>query len=287
MSSVRLFLAFILTLLLFAAAPHFSTKLAESRYYKASGHGIMIDHTSPGTVAVDPRIRVWVAVPSDSLQFQLWLHYRRSGQENFDSLILMRNLETLDQYETSLPRLDRGAVYDYFVELRAQQDALTLRLPQNPAQTVRVLFEGQPSLLLWATHVALMFVAAMFAFSALFNAFGLRSYERNLKRLSRKVLIAGALMLIGTVSVGALISHARFGYFWGGWPFGGNASQTLMMLLIFYFFFLAVIFRGTIFGFNPDKNLVGVPGAVILTLVGILFMIGVYLIGGHFIGIPL
>lgn len=287
MSSVRLFLAFILTLLLFAVAPRFGTKLAESQYYQASGHGVMIDHASPGTVAVDPRIRVWVAAPSDSLQFQLWLHYRRNGQENLDSLILMRNLETLDQYETSLPRLDRGADYDYFVELRALNDSLTLRLPQDPARTVRVLFEGRPSLLLWAIHVALMFIAAMFAFSALFNALGLRVYERNLKRLSRKVLITGGLMLIGTVTVGALISYARFGYFWGGWPVGGNTSQTLMMLLILYFFVLAVIFRGTIFGFNPDKNLVGVPGAVILTLVGVLFMIAVYLTGGQFVGIPL
>ncbi len=287
MSSVRLFLAFILTLLLFAAAPRFSGRLTEAHYYKSEGHGILLDHTSLGTVSGEPRIQVWVGAPSDTLRLQFWLHYRRTGQTDFDSLILTRNLESFDVYETALPRLDRGAVYDYYIVMHNLADSTTLRMPSTPGENVRVLFEGRPSLILWAIHIAVMFLAAMFAASALFNAFGLRSYERNLKRVSRKVMITGVLMLIGTACVGVLISNARFGYYWGGWPFGSNTSQTSMMLLIAYWIALAVIFRGTIFGFKPEKNLVGVAGAVVLTLIGVLFMIGVYLVGGHFVGIPL
>lgn len=290
MSSVKTFLAFILTLLLFAVAPRINKNTSDAGYYDNSAGGFILDHTSAGKFSrsSDPNIEVWATAPNDSIQFNLNLYYRSGGVGDFSQLALTRNPETLDRYSTELPRLGRGEVYEYFVELTSGDDTLTLRLPKEENSNITLLFEGRPSLIVWGAHVGVMFIAAMYAFMALFNVFGLRtSNEKSLKKLSRKVFITGLLMLLGTALIGSFVSHIRFGYYWGGWPLDDNRAQTYMELLILYWLGLTVVFRGTIFGFKPEKNFVSVPGAIALTLVGVLFMIIVYLAGGHFVDIPI
>ena len=128
----------------------------------------------------------------------------------------------------------------------------------------------------------------MYAFLALFNAFGLRtSNEKNLKKLSRKVFITGILMLLGTVLIGSFVSHIRFGYYWGGWPFGDNRTQTYMELLIVYWLGLTVLFQGNNIRVQTGEEFCFGTGSHCLTLVGVLFMIVVYLAGGHFVDIPI
>lgn len=289
MSSVRTFLAFILTLLLFAVAPQLNKDASDAGYFNDRAGGFIIDHTSLGRYSRsgDPQLEVWVVPPNDSVQFTLTLHYRSGGLGDYSRLPLLRNPETLDRYSTELPRLGRGESYQYYVQLSTLDGTVSLRLPKQENSDVTLLFEGNPSLIIWGAHVGVMFFAAWFAFLALFNAFGLRSKEKNLKKLSRKVFITGLLMLLGTALIGSFVSHIRFGYYWGGWPFGDNREQTYMELLILFWLGLTVLFRGTIFGFKPEKNFVSVPGAIALTLVGVLFMILVYLAGGHFVEIPI
>ncbi|MGB5108122.1 MAG: hypothetical protein WBP29_06675 [Candidatus Zixiibacteriota bacterium] len=289
MSSVRTFFAFILALLLFAIAPRINKDSINAGYYDNSAGGFVIDHTSSGKYSrsADPILEVWVAPPADSVPFNLMLNFRREGLGNFTSTVMSKNPETLDRYFVQLPRLGRGEYYEYYFELVTSDDSLKLRLPQDENSRITLLFEGRPSLMIWGAHVGVMFLAAMYAFQALFSVFGLRAYERNLKRLSRKVFVTGLLMLLGTALIGFFVSQIRFGYYWGGWPFGDNRTQTYLELLILYWLGLTIVFRGTIFGFKPEKNFVSVPTAIVLTLVGVLFMIIVYLAGGHFVDIPL
>ncbi len=287
MSQLRLFLAFLLTLLLFAAASRFSIRPSEATYLQTRGAGYVFDHTSPGIVSGDPLIEAFVVVPNDSAAFDLKLYYRPSGQLEFDSLPLLRSPAALDRYQIDLPQLSRGQVYEYFLTLRPHADNVLLRLPKMQASTMKVFFEGRPGLVAWAIHVVLMAIAALYAFTALFNAFSLRKIEKHLKKLSRKVSLAALFMLIGTATAGAVVSHGRFGYYWGGWPLGDDLGQTWLALLIVYWIGLTVIFRGTIFGFDPEKEHIPVPAAVTLTLAGVLFMIAVYVAGGHFVSIPL
>lgn len=289
MSSVKTFLAFLLTLLLFAVAPKLNKDTSNAGYYDNSAGGFVIDHTSPGKYSAsgDPTLEVWVAPPNDSVSFTVNFYYRKAGVSEFAVLPMARTPGALDRYFAEVPRLGQGEYYEYNFELVTGDGSLSLRLPQADNSQIALLFEGNPSVVIWCAHVGVMFIAAMYAFLALFNASGLHAYEKNLKKLSRKVFITGVLMLLGTVLLGSIISEIRFGYYWGGWPFGDNRAQTYMELLILYWLGLTVLFRGTIFGFKPEKNYVSIPGAIILTLVGVLFMIAVYLAGGHFVAIPL
>ena len=61
----------------------------------------------------------------------------------------------------------------------------------------------------------------------------------------------------------------------------------MIEILIIYWLALPVLFKGTLFRFKPEKNIVSASGAVVLTLTGVLFMIVVYLTQDLFVGIPL
>jgi hypothetical protein len=92
---------------------------------------------------------------------------------------------------------------------------------------------------------------------------------------------------VGAIVVGCVVSQSRYGYFWGGWPVDSNRSQTMIESLLLYWLALTILFKGTIFRFRPEKNIVSAGSAAVLTLLGVLFMITVYLAGDHFAGIPL
>lgn len=288
MSSVKTFLAFLLTLLLVAIAPRLHEDTAEVSYFIDKASGFVIDHNSIGRFSGrdDPIVEAWVLVPTDTIPISLSLFYRPRDTETFASVPMQLKPTTLDRYFAKVPRLGRMESYEYHIELQSADSSVSLRLPKEPEREIVMLFEGRPPLILWAAHVFFMFLAAMYGFLGLFHAFGLKA-DQGLKRLSRRVFTATMLLLLGTIFAGSLISHSRFGYYWGGWPFGANLSQTYLELLILYWMALTVLLRGTIFSFKPEKNLIKVPTAIVLTLIGVLFMIGVYLAGGHFVEIPL
>ncbi len=249
----------------------------------------MIDHTALSLYrgASDPELELWIAANYDTSQFVPVLYYKQPVLVHFDSTILKLRKGSVDKFAATLPHLAQGESYQYYFEIYSVTGDTLVRLPEDKSKLITLVFEGKPDLVIWSLHVILMFLAAIYAFSALFNAFVSRGSEKHLKKLSRKVFITGLLMAIGSFCAGSLVSLSRFGYLWGGWPFGDNQSQTLMEVLILYWLGLTVLFRGTIFRFRPEKNLVSPNVALVLTLLGVLFMIGVYLAGGHFVGIPL
>jgi len=288
-NQLRAFFAFLLTLALFAFAPEFETSTSSDNFYDARGHGLLIDHTAPSLYrgTSDPRIELWVAADYDTSKIVPVLYYKQPILVQFDSTLLQPEEGTIDRYAATIPKLAQGEHYNYYFEIYSTAGDTLVRLPEDRSVTIGLTFEGKPDLLVWALHVALMFLAAMYAISALFNAFVSRGSEKHLKKLSRKVFAVGILMAVGSFFAGSLVSLSRFGYLWGGWPFGDNSSQTLMEILILYWLGLTVLFRGTIFRYRPEKNLVSPQVALLLTLLGVLFMIGVYLAGGHFVEIPL
>ncbi len=289
MNQLRAFSAFLLTLALFALAPKFGSSTKSDNYYDAKGPGLSIDHMAPNLYrgTGNPKIELWMVAGYDSSEFVPILYYKQPLLVQFDTTMLRAEAGRVDQYSAVLPRLPQGDSYYYYFQVLSTDGDTLVRLPADQSEHITLMFEGEPDLLVWSLHIALMFLGAMYAFSALFNAFASGSSDRHLKKLSRKVLVSGLLMAVGSLFAGSLVSLSRFGYLWGGWPFGGNESQTLMEVLILYWLGLTVLFRGTIFRFRPEKNLVSPRVALILTLLGVLFMIGVYLAGDHFVEIPL
>lgn len=289
MTLVRLFLAFVLTLLLFWAAPRFNEQRLDIQYFDSASDRYLIDHTAVGrhSTASDPEITVWVNTPADTSTFGLALHFRTQDDSSYLTRPLTRVAGSYDLFSTTIPRLIKGQSYNYHIELQTSAGKVIARLPEESGSEIRLLFEGKPGIVVWAVYLGIMFLAAMYGFLALFDAVRLGANEVKLKQLSRKVLAAVFLFTVGGVIVGGMVSSSRFGYIWGAWPFGGNKSETLIETLIIFWLALTVLFKGTIFRFRPEKNLVSPGAATVLTLIGILFMITVYLAGDHFVGIPL
>ncbi len=289
MKLVKVFLSFLLTLLLFWITPRFTQQSQERDYFDASAERFLVDHDAVHRQSVDkdPEITAWVTTPADTSAYELNLLYRLASDSNYIAKKMDRVAGSYDLHSSTIPRLPKGQVYYYHLELTTTNGRLIARIPEGKGLDIRLYFEGTPTLALWSVQVGLMYLAAIFGFLSLFDTMTLHRGERRLGRLSRRVLTVAVLLLGGGLIAGTLVSESRFGYLWGGWPVGSNHSQTMVEILIIYWLALPVLFKGTLFHFRPEKNIVSAGGAVILTLIGVLFMIAVYLTGDLFVGIPL
>jgi hypothetical protein len=286
---VRVFLSFLFTLLLFWITPRFTQQTQQRDYFDSAAERFMIDHDAlyRHSADEDPEVSAWVTTPADTFEYSLNLFYHNETDSSYLSKKLERVAGSYDLHSTKIPHLFKGQSYYYHLELAATDGRIITRIPEEPGRDIRLYFEGSPGLILWAVHVGLMYLAAMYGFLCLFDAITLHRGERKLGKLSHKVLNVALLLLIGGLIAGALIAKSRFGYFWSGWPVGSNEAHTMIEILILYWLALPVLFKGTLFRFKPEKNIVSAGGAVVLTLIGVVFMIIVYLTQDLFVGIPL
>jgi hypothetical protein len=285
----KVFFSFLFTLLLFWITPRFTQQSQEREYFDASAERFLVDHDAVRRHSddSDPEITAWVTTPADTSSYELNLLYRVDGDTNYVAEMMDHVPGSYDLHSATIPHLLKGQAYLYHLELTSSDGRLIARIPEETARDIRLNFEGAPGLMLWTFHVGLMYLAAMFGFLSFFDAVTLHRGERKLGNLSRKVLMVAFFLLAGGFVAEMLVSKSRFGYFWGGWPIGANQAQTMIELLTIYWLALPVLFKGTLFRFRPEKNIVSAGGAVVLTLIGVLFMIAVYLTGDHFTGIPL
>jgi len=273
---------FLLTLLVFWASRQLPRPAAGSENYKASTNAFLLDHRPPlhATSETDPELSVWLSTPVDRSQFDLTALYREDRhQGDFRAVGLIGKIGSPDRFQCTLPRHPKGAELYYHLELRDESKALLARLPQESDREIALRFEGEPSLELYVANIGLLFLTMLFGFLALFDTFALRSDNLRLRNLSRKVVIATLFLIAGGIVTGALVMQSRYDYLWRGWPLGENLQQTLLLPLLIYWVFLIVVFKGTIFRFQPEKNIVSANGATLLTLLGVFFMLLTYLVG--------
>jgi hypothetical protein len=286
---VKVFLSFLFTLLLFWITPRFSQQTQQRDYFDSEAERFSVDHDAiyRHSIDNDPEVTAWVTTPADASSYQLKLLYRNES----DTAHLVKPMEQVagsyDLHAATLPHLFKGQSYYYHLELTTNEGRLITSIPEERDREIRLYFEGAPGLLLWAVQVTLMYLAAMYGFLSFFDAITLHRGERKLGKLTHKVFMVAVFLLFGGLIAGALVSRSRFGYFWGGWPIGANQAHSMVEILIIYWLTLPVLFKGTLFRFKPEKNIVSAGGAVVLTLIGVLFMIAVYLTQDLFVGIPL
>jgi hypothetical protein len=286
---VKVFLSFLFTLLLFWITPRFSQQTQQRDYFDSEAERFLIDHDAiyRHSIDDDPEVTAWVTTPADTTSYQLTLLYRNESDTNHLVKPMGLVAGSYDLHSAIVPHLLKGQSYYYHLELTTNEGRQITRIPEEPGREIRLYFEGSPGLFLWAVHVALMYLAAMYGFLSFFDAVTLHRGERKLGKLSHKVFMVALFLLFGGLVAGALVSRSRFGYFWGGWPIGVNQAHSMIEVLILYWLALPVLFKGTLFRFKPEKNIVSASGAVVLTLFGVLFMIAVYLTQDLFVGIPL
>ncbi len=289
MRLVKIFLSFLLTLLLFWITPRFSQQTQQRDYFDSEAEHFLVDHDAiyRHSADDDPEVTAWVTTPADTSSYRLELFYRNETDTGYLVKPMGQVAGSYDLHATTIPRLLKGQSYYYHLELTTSEGRLITRIPEEPGREIRLYFEGAPGLVLWAVQVVLMYLASMYGFLSFFDAVTLHRGERKLGKLSHKVFMVALFLLCGGLITGALVSRSRFGYLWGGWPIGANQAQTMIEILIIYWLALPVLFKGTLFRFIPEKNIVSATGAVILTLIGVLFMIAVYLTQDLFVGIPL
>jgi len=273
----RAVLAFILTLLLFWISPQLQPN-EENQFLDATVQDFLVDHGAltrfygPGC----PELTAHITTPIDTSRFSLQACYQTTDMVEIVRKRMTLAPATLDLYAVSLPCLQKGESYHYHLELHDSVGTLLARLPEIEAGQLTLLFLGQVPVWLLTAHLAFLFLGAMFAWLALFDAVWMRTAKIRLKKLYQKALTATFFLLVGGCITGAVVSHSIRGFFWSGWPFGNDLSQTLWALTVGYWIVLTLLLKGTIFGFKPKKNLVSAGGATVLTLLGVFLIVIVY-----------
>lgn len=281
MRLIRVLIAFLLTLILFWVSPPFAPDNSDNRFLEAVTRDFLVDHTVLSRFSGEgsPRLTARVTTPLDTSSFKLLVYCCQHDSTGAVGKIMPRMPGTYDLHALELPALDKGEVYRYHLELHDSTGALLARLPEKPGQEIELRFLGRAAVWLQIAHLTFLFLAAIFAFLALFDTALPRGEDVRLRKLSQKVLAAGFFLLAGGMIFQAALTLSQRGRIWDGWPLGQDLTQFLWALTAIYWIFLTFVFKGTIFGARSQNNLVPAGGAVLLTLLGVLLVVTAYLVG--------
>ena len=281
MRFIRVILAFLLTLLLFWLSPGLLENNNQVEFLDATAQNLLVDHTvlCHHSGADDPELSARVTTPLDTSAFRLLVYYSSSDSVARGVKLMSRQEGTLDLHTVTIPHLDISRYYVYHLELRDSADQLLIRLPEREGEEINLLFLGKTPTWLRVLYISSLSLATMLAWLALFDAVWLRSARIRLKKLSQKALVATIFLAIGGIITTAAISKSVYGFFWAGWPFGDYLPHTLWEITVFYWILLTSLFRGTIFGFRAQREIVSAGGATMLTLMGMILLVAVYLVG--------
>jgi hypothetical protein len=278
---IRVLLAILLTLALFWASPRLGHVDSENNFLEATTRDFLVDHVALTQFSGkgEPQLSVRVTTPADTSAFHLLLYYQSGDTGSFQQQRIPHVTGTLDLFSVRLPALSRGSLYHYYILLQDSTDQTLARLPEKQDGSITMRFLGTVPLWLIVVHVALLFLAALFAILALIDTTWPREEDVKLKRLSQKVLTSTIFIVFGGLISSAAISKIRNDVLWAGWPFGHDLSQSFWTIVLLYWIFLTLVFKGTIFGLRSKKNLIPTGGAVLLTLLGVILMVATYLMG--------
>ncbi|OGC76722.1 MAG: hypothetical protein A2Z27_02940 [candidate division Zixibacteria bacterium RBG_16_50_21] len=277
MKTLKIASALILTLALLFVARKLA--MVQPRVTQITQNNLSIVHLNPGKTLENQLLKIKVRVTGIGKTGEKVLLSFVYGQPAGEwGTAEMKNDTSLDFFVAEINGQPRGGKLYYYVEI---QDSLnntvaSLGSEQNP---LRLRFEGAISAGLLIPHIFCMFAGAFFSFLALFGAIGLLKSQGDFNSVARKVGWAALFIFIGGFPLGILVTRAALGGSgWGGFPIGNDITDSKTLLIFIYWLVLVVLGKGSIFGNRPEGNLVKPVAYGVLTLIGFLSVLGLYLI---------
>ncbi len=190
-------------------------------------------------------------------------------------------------YRRELVNQGVGSEFEYYLRLSAIVDSTGTdsTLATIPAQflldqssTLKIRFEGKPNSIVLVAHIAFMYAALLIVFLAVFSGLADKNTANLSARCGKLVLVATALLLVGVFILGTVVERQSYGTFWSGIPVSTNLTDTYSLLLCLYWVGLLVCLKGSAFKSNPERDLISRQTARILTVVGLIGMIVIFLL---------
>lgn len=190
-------------------------------------------------------------------------------------------------YRRELVNQGVGKEFEYYLSLTAIKDSTgaDTTLATIPRQyltdqksTLKVRFEGKPNTPVLIIHIALMYCALFAAFLAVFAGFDDRPGINRSRRIGRSTLAIVIFLIVSVFVLGPVIERQTYGTFWSGIPISTNLTDTFSLLLCLFWLGMLILLKGSSLAGKSEKDLVALPAARALAIVGLIAMIIVYLI---------
>lgn len=232
-------------------------------------------------------VRVEGAIAPDA--FNVALRYKPVIEEEFSFSESFIRLEmplgdgALDDYDVYLTQYPRGDRIVYYIEVSDTSGVVLATLPENSGPKGDLLpfqFRGISSTWIVILRTSSMFAALLAATLALFAAFGLKRQPESINFLGKAILWTTVLLLSGGVVFEIVFTRAVIGGLgWGGWPIGEfDFAHTMTEVVLLFWIALTILLKGSVFTGMAAGNLVSSGTARLLTLIGYVLILTIYLI---------
>ena len=292
MNAWKAVLAILLTSALLIISARVSPGTPEPVRITAHTERITMTHTASFVHAGEessPLFSVRVEGPIAPDEFNVALRYKPvleeefSFSESFIRLEMPLGAEAIDDYEVYLTHYPRGDRIAYYIEVEDTSGAVLATLPENGGPKGELLpfqFRGIPQAWIVIVRTSCMFAALLAATMALLAALGLKRQPEAISFLGKAILWATMLLLFGGVVFEIVFTREVFGGLgWGGWPVGEfDFAHTRTEIVLLFWIALTILLKGSVFTGRTAGNLVSSGTARLLTLVGYVLILTVYLI---------
>ena len=97
-------------------------------------------------------------------------------------------------------------------------------------------------------------------------------------RFGNQVKWLTLILFVGGFPIGIWLNYQIYGAYWTGFPVGRDITDSKTLLIFIYWLVLLFLVKGTAFGGDKTRDLVQPAVARMLTIIGALISVGLYLV---------
>jgi hypothetical protein len=286
---LKVVVALVLTLLLLVVARRASMR-QQPPIVESTRHGeLLLEHNSSHIVKgddVDGIIPVTINQDSLPTGGKLLFYYRPRvlGEKHGTGAPTAIELQQTGKgrFEAVLANQGRGTEFEYYLQLESASGKPLALIPEghrsDPTKSLWLRFEGQQSIPLLIAHIAGMFGGLFLAILAAMAALGDLRDAANSIRLGKQLLWTVIIIGLGTFPIGIWIEYQVYGTYWTGIPLGRDITDSKALVVFLAWLTTLILLKGSAFASAPSRNLVGVGGARVATILSLAITLALYLI---------
>jgi len=187
-----------------------------------------------------------------------------------------------NEYVAELPSKSKGTRIEYYLQVRSLTGA-TITLPEDAIQTgacFTLTYQGYVPRVLSVLHFGSILVGMFLILLAGYWAYFYRKTGNRLPAIAKVVLAGTILLFAGGIPLHILVKFQSSGSVWEGIPIGTDRTDTVTLFLVLLWIVISLLFKGTLFYGEKEKNIVSDRTFANLVLGGTVVTIIVFLLPG-------
>ena len=232
------------------------------------------EHPGPGGQEIRARIISSLELKEGGVK----LFYKKKGGDFLSLPMTPKGQE--DEYSAAIPAHPIGTRIFYYIQV-SSVTGTPLTLPKNAiasGRTYAFTFKGQVSPVLYVLHFSCVLIGLLLILLAGYWAFLFIKRGEKLDALAKATLAGSIFLFLGGIPLHMAVKYQSLGKIWEGLPIGANRTDSLTLLLVLFWAGVLLLFKGTLFQKEKEKNIVSDKTFAFIVLAGAILTVIVFLI---------